>query len=225
MGRIKLIATLLISIILVGCQTEQQVEEHNNSMTKVDALVEVKQDEDKIIYGKNGLPPLENKLLDFYKEAYEFYQEYYMCGFQLDYNNMKVVNDLTYYQVDEEEFSTLDELENQIKFYFTGITLNQMLSESNYFFIEEGGMLYALDFGSSANLFYSGHIFKLVSESDEKIELKLIRYLAKNQEDIPEKAFYTIPSDLEKYDVEEVPITLEKEGTGWKFSEIHLVNK
>lgn len=223
--QIQLIAGILISIVLVGCQAEQQVDGHNSSIAGDNNITQIKQNEDKMIYGKNGLPPLDDKLLDFYKEAYKFYQKYYMCGFEVDYNNMKVVNELTYYQVNEKEFSTLEKLESKMKFYFTGIALNNILSEINYYFIEEDGVLYALDFGSSTNLFYSGHIFQAVSEDNEKIELKLIRYLAKNQGDIPEKTFYNVPLDLEKYDIEEVPIVLEKDSSGWKFSEIHLVNK
>lgn len=222
---VQLIAAILISITLVGCRTGQQVDAHNSSIDSENAATQNKQDGDKIIYGENGLPPLQNKILDFYKEAYEFYQKYYMCGFQLDYNNMKVVNGLNYYQVMAEAFSTQEELENQIKSYFTGMALNDILSEINYYFIEEDGILYALDFGSSANLFYCGHIFQLVNENDEKIELKLIRYLAKDQENISQEAFYTIPLNLEKYEIEEFPIVLEKEGSDWKLSEIHLVNK
>lgn len=230
MKKAKLISSILVSIlstsiILVGCQTQKEVDSNNSLRDSENATIEEKQDEAEIIYGENGLPPLNDELMNFYKKAYEFYEKYYMCGFQMDHNTMKVVNGLTYYKVNEEQFSTLKELEDNIKLYFTGTTLNNILSEIDYYFIEEDNTLYGLDFGSSANLFYSGHIFQLISQNDKVIELKLIRYMAKEQEDITKEKFYEIPVDLGRYDIEEFPLVLEKEEEAWKISEIRLIYK
>ena len=221
----QLAVGLLAGIILVGCQVEQQSSSYSSAAPTESALTEVKQNEAQIIYGENGLPPLEDEVLERYRKAYEFYRKYYMCGFQVDYNKPKNVNDAIYYPVNEAAFKTLEELKDYIKAYFTGSALNEMLLDIDDYFIEEDGVLYALNFAGADNLFYSGHVFQLVSESSTKIELKLIRYLAKSPEYIPEETFYTIPTDLEDYDIEEMPFVLEKEGADWKISEMHLINK
>lgn len=69
MRKIQLISSILISILLVGCQTQKQTDSHNSSIASENAITQVKQDEDEMIYGENGLPPLDGKLLEFYKEC------------------------------------------------------------------------------------------------------------------------------------------------------------
>lgn len=144
---------------------------------------------------KNGLPPLDDKLLDFYKNAYEFYQKYYMCDFQVDYDKVKVVSELTYYQVNEEEFSTLEELKDHIKFYFTGMTLNDILLEINYYFIEENGILYALDFREHR---YVGQLIDK-AEENARTQGEAFVYISTGESGLYEKygySFYKMMKDL-----------------------------
>lgn len=52
MKQLQLVLGLILGIVSVGCQTEQQSINHNSAVPTVSTLGEIKQNEDKISYGK-----------------------------------------------------------------------------------------------------------------------------------------------------------------------------
>ncbi len=240
----RVLQVMLILLFVVGCQTNnQEMKTSTNDATESVTTKEnesqnlkANQTESKLvepIYGKDGLPPLEDELLAFYKEAYDFFEKYHTCGFKYDYNQSIETDRGIYYKVIEPQMDTLEALNTKISSYFTQDTEIEMLENKIFYpdkleyFIEKDNCLYVLGFDSPSNIFYAGHVFELISKSENKIGLKLIRYLSKDTEPNAgdNELVFTIPEDNDKYDVEEKYFILIKETDGWRFSEMNLIRK
>lgn len=91
---------VLITTVLVGCQAKQEPTNETSIVATSPITDQANTVENKSIYGEDGLPPLNEELLAFYHQAYNFYEKYCMCYFQLEYDQKKEVNGLTYYRVD-----------------------------------------------------------------------------------------------------------------------------
>lgn len=215
----KIIIIILVVIGLIGCYlvgyiigTNLGQEKKNDKKNNTDIKEETKLDEESV--SKENSELLESK------EAVQLAEDLYMkgisahtcSGVELNYDNVKIIDDLEYYEV-----INWSELRSV---FSKNAKVKGQLGQDNYYpidemVIEKSGKYYDMECGRGSHMGYRGTNFEIVS-----INSDIIIYDANSK-------YCTEDSDYEEncknYIVSEL-FVIEKEDNDWKISRMVYPN-
>jgi hypothetical protein len=176
---------------------------------------------------EDGRPPLSDDLKDFYTSALEVYSKIYYCSFTSDTSTPVWVNGKDgYTRVTDTRFPDYQSLYTFASYYFTDdLMSNQILPYGQTSFVDKYGAFYMAPAENTKNPAYAGHVFRLVSQTDNEIVCTAdVYYLLGNSTVNTDPIFFTEPADKSKYAVSQLTFRLSKYEDRWKFSQFAIIN-
>lgn len=178
------------------------------------------------------LPPVSDDLQNLFSEAYQLYKDYTMsgCAFCLDYdenNNYNaeekdvIIDGMSYSLTSDKYFTTMQDVYDYFHKYFTDDYINKIQCVS--WFKEYNGRIYTKNTAKGGIIGYSGHIYDIVSQSDNEIDIKATCYIINDTANMTDSLFFCEPDNPDDYDTIERDIVFRKENGVWLIDNISLM--
>lgn len=162
-------------------------------------------------------PLTEDEILDLYASASKIYGDISMMVFPTDEEHSIIVDDITYYRLEDDRFENYEELKAYLNQFFTINMVNTELLKGHKFVEGKDGYLYVADAARGSNDFYAGYVMGEPIISDDEIKLPLTAYYTADDEPYTGEGFCTEPDNPEDFRTEEYEFTLLPEDGVWKF--------
>lgn len=174
----------------------------------------------------DGLPPVNQQMKQFYKEAEQLFMDIVFFRIKCDSEQPRMGESddkVLYYRVTDERYSTMEKIKQALGKYFTKQFTEDLVSAKMWNeprFREYDGALYMLQAQRSGNIQYAGHVFETVESGGDIIKMPVKVYYALYA--TPYEHFYKYPEDKTAYEVKEYTQIMVKEDGEWKFSQFEL---
>ncbi|WMJ21802.1 DL-endopeptidase inhibitor IseA family protein [Paludicola sp. MB14-C6] len=166
---------MIITFLLCSCQANEKVntnsKENTSSQkkTQTEDLSSSKENETELIIPKT---PLSNELNQLFEQGLEVYRWFNISIMGDGQGKPVIKGELTYYPVNNERFPTYESWYQYINSVFSKEMIDHYLSKNYYINIK--GQLYGVMADRGGNIFYKSHKYELVSQTENKVELKII---------------------------------------------------
>ena len=195
--------TVFTLALATGCGSKSPAETPDISMPVTEA---------------EELMPLNTEdVLQMYHDAADIYADIDMLNFPVDTDHSIILDDVTYYRMDDERFSTYEDFQKYLNQYFTINLVNTDLLRGHKFVESKDGYLYMADAGRGSNIFYAGYVMGEPTITEDEITLNLTAYYTADDEPYTGEGFTTEPENPEDFRTEEYQFTMLPEDNVWKF--------
>lgn len=227
--RRKLLAALAVTVGLLTACGSPMTNNNSGAEQASEQRTEIKETEKKSYDSKDGLPPVNEDLKQFYREAETHFLDIVFLRLKCD--KTQTITEKTdegdvsvvYGRVTDARYPTLAKLREMTERYFTAAFTEELLTKEEYEqprFREYDGELYMIQMMRSGNIQYAGHVFEDIETDGTVMKMPVKVYYALNA--TPYEYFYETPEDLAAYRMKEYVQVLTKEDNGWRFSRFEL---
>lgn len=169
-----------------------------------------------------GAPPLSENLQLMYQGADEMVRAFTLCSFQVDTAQTVSLEGMEYNVIVDPRFPTYEKLEAYLAQYFTKGFIDETLLTKNGC-VQKGadGKALAIAASGAEDITYAGHVFRIDTQTQEKIVFTATAYYAKDT--YLEDYFFTTPANAGEFTTKEFTYQLDSTENGWRFSQFSFL--